>query len=65
METMARERECLPFDLERMTYALGGGEYNVQLKRRFMNVSLPFPVELTVVVFEARIFERARAFGYC
>ena len=39
METMARERSHRPFDLERLTYALGGGEYDVQLKRRFMSVS--------------------------
>lgn len=40
METMAKERSYLPFDLERMTYAMGGGEADVTLKRRFMNVSL-------------------------
>ena len=47
METMAKERSHRPFDLERLTYALGGGEYDVQLKRRFMNVRT-FPLAPTL-----------------
>ncbi|GAA5930829.1 hypothetical protein JCM10213_003920 [Rhodosporidiobolus nylandii] len=35
-ETMAKEREQPPFDLERLTYAMGGGKKAVELKRRFM-----------------------------
>ncbi|GJN92665.1 hypothetical protein Rhopal_005700-T1 [Rhodotorula paludigena] len=37
-ETMQRERDQSrgTFDLERMCYAMGDGEYNVKLKRRFM-----------------------------
>ncbi|GAA5911899.1 hypothetical protein JCM8208_002850 [Rhodotorula glutinis] len=37
-ETMSRERERAQgtFDLERLTYAMGGGEADVKLKRKFM-----------------------------
>jgi len=36
VETLAAERLCCPFDLRRMTYAMGGGEYNVKLREKFM-----------------------------
>ncbi|GAA6033645.1 hypothetical protein JCM8097_004363 [Rhodosporidiobolus ruineniae] len=35
-ETLAKERDDPPFDLRRMTYALGGGKKSVELKERFM-----------------------------
>ncbi|KAM0746136.1 acyl-CoA oxidase [Meredithblackwellia eburnea MCA 4105] len=36
METMAQERANPPFDVRRMTYALGGGQRDVELKEKFM-----------------------------
>ncbi|KAI5481121.1 acyl-CoA oxidase [Pseudohyphozyma bogoriensis] len=36
IETMVAERENCPFDLRRMTYAVGGGKYDVELKEKFM-----------------------------
>ncbi|SDA01441.1 BZ3500_MvSof-1268-A1-R1_Chr10-1g02669 [Microbotryum saponariae] len=35
-ETMSRERENCPFDVRRMTYAMGGGQKDVELKEMFM-----------------------------
>ncbi|KAK4051733.1 fatty-acyl coenzyme A oxidase [Microbotryomycetes sp. JL221] len=35
-ETMAAERANPPFDVRRMTFAMGGGKRNVELKERFM-----------------------------
>jgi acyl-CoA oxidase len=32
VETMARERQDVPFDLRSMTYAMHGGRKNVELK---------------------------------
>lgn len=39
MESMAKERLNCPFDLRQMTFAMGGGKYDTELKERFMNVS--------------------------
>ncbi|KAL8276254.1 hypothetical protein RQP46_011328 [Phenoliferia psychrophenolica] len=36
METMAAERANPPFDVRRMTYAMGGGQRDVELKEKFM-----------------------------
>lgn len=32
VETMAKERQNIPFDLRSMTYAMHGGKRNVELK---------------------------------